>query len=359
MEKKHGLFTLFHFIVLYILSPSVNGQSWNNEVDNFLDDPAAIQDFKSLKGLKNNNYDLIDKIRDQKQKVKTRLEWKEPPKGEPRIFTETKPYTAQLKKGAILKEVDSNKSVKSYRDVIIKARQTYVGSHTVYVLDKDGNEKYTTLTSNAINIENEVVLQPTINQLSVYNEKSNYHSIDGDLKLTTYFGFHVESVKTSYYATIFRGEKQTAQNYTIEGKTYLLTEDSPFNFGLNLQYQYGYWEDIVIGTATWQALLGGPSFMVSFWERKDSKWNAHLNLFKSIFHESQKNPDSHKLSTVGSQIEFEKQMRSSYGTYALGVKYTWMSSSLKESTEYLENVANRGIISSFGAYINYNFDWSI
>ncbi len=359
MEKKHGLLILTPYILSAIISLNGKAQDWASEVDEFLDDPRSVEDYKSLQGLEENNYNLIDKISDQKQKVKRKLEWKEPPMGTPRIFTETKPYTAQIKKGAILKDINSEKYVKAYREVIVKAQQTYVGSHTVYVLDKEGNKKFTTQTSNAINIENEVVLQPKINQLMVYADKSSYQSVDGDLNLTTYFGFHVESVNTNYYATIFRGERKSAQNYTIEGKTYLLTENSPYNFGLNLQYQYGYWEDPVIGTATWQALLAGPSFMLSFWEKKDGKWNAHLNLFKSIFHQSEKSPDVHSFSTVGSQIEFEKEIKTAYGKYAFGVKYTWMNSSLKESSEYLENIANRGIISSFGAYINYNFDWSI
>ncbi len=356
---KHGQFLQNSAIIILMLPLSLFGQEWNTEVDDFLDDPRVIQDYKELKGLEKNNYGIIDRITKQKKKVSEKLNWKEPPKGKARVFTETKPYTAQLKEGAILTSLETGKKVKVYRPVIIKAQETYVGSHSTYVLDKEGQIKYTTDVTNAINIENEIALNPKIDPLLVYTDKTNYHSIDEDLKFSTYLGVHVESVNTKYYATIYRGERQSAQSYTLEGKTYLLTEDTPYNFGLNLQYQFGYWEDPIVGTVTWSGLHVGPSFMASFWQKKKSKWNLHVNLFKSLFHQSEKNPDRHKFSTVGTQLEFEKEFSTEYGSYSVGVKYSWMRSSLKESSEYLENEANRGDISSFGGYINYNFGWSI
>lgn len=357
---KRGWFLLYSLIITSIGISSIYAQqSWNEDVDQFLDDPQVIEDYKNLEGLEQNNYNFIDRLRNQKEKVTEKLQWKEPPPTKPRIFTETKPYTAQLKEGSILTHVKSGKRVKVFREVIVKAKETFVGSHQTYILDKNGNEKYTTQTRNAINIEHEVTLRPQIDPIAVYTDKSNYHSEDKDLNFSTYLGFHIESINTQYYATIYRGEKQSAQNYTIEGKTYLLTEDTPYNFGLNLQYQFGYWDDPSIGTVTWSALHIGPSFMTSFWQKKKGRWNIHLNLFKSLFHESQKNPDRHKFSSVGMQLEFEKEFFSNYGNYSLGVKYTWMKSSVKDSTEYLENIANKGEISSFGAYINYNFGWTL
>lgn len=359
MEINYRLFISFSFIFSLLLFPQVRGQSWNSDVDEFLNDPNNISDFRNLEGLKKNDYEVIDQIRDQKEMVKRKLEYKEIPTAAPRVFTDTETYTAQLNQGAILKDVKTKKPVKVFREVIVKARQTYVGSPIVYIFDKNGEAKYTTRTSNAINIEHEVVLEPTVDQLKVYTDKSNYHSVDEDLHFTTYFGFNVESITTNYYATIFRGEKKSAQNYALEAKTYMLTKNSPYNFGFNLQYQYGYWQDPVIGTATWSGLFIGPSFMFTFWKKKESQWNTHINLLKSIYHKSQKFPETHSFSTVGTEIELEKEMMTSLGRYSFGVKYSWLTSSINNSSEYLENVANRGIIASFGAYINYNFDWSL
>ncbi len=355
---KHGSFPLY-FSLLFTMCFSSYAEEWSSDVDNFLDDPNVIRDYKNLEGLQNKNYQIIDGISKQKEKIKNRLNWKEPPSSKPRIYTETQPYTAQLKKGSILQNIESGKYVKVFRDVIVKARETYIGSQKAYVLDKDGNQKFTTETYNVVNVEHEVEMTPKVDPLIVYRDKTHYHSENKTLPFNTFIGFHVESVSTTYYADIYRGERQTAQNYTLEGKTYFLAEDIPYNFGINLQYQYGYWQDETIGTVTWSGLFFGPSFMGSFWEKKNGRWNAHLNLFKSLYHESEKNPDIHKYSTIGTQIEFEKEIYTEYGKYSFGIKYTWMKSSVKESTEYLENVANRGIISSFGGYITYNFGWDI
>ena len=356
---KHGQFPLFIISLVTSFSLNIQAQNWSSEVDEFLDDPNVIQDYKNLEGLENKNYEIIDGIAKQKEKIKKRLNWKEPPKRKPRIFTETEPYTAQLKKGSILKNEKTGKYVKVFRDVIVKARETYIGSREAFVLDKDGNEKYTTQTHNVVNVEHEVAMTPKIDPLIVYRDKDHYHSENKNLNFNTYVGFHVESISTSYYADIYRGERQSAQNYTLEAKTYFLAEKIPYNIGLNLQYQYGYWQDETIGTVTWSGVHIGPSFMASFWEKKNGRWNAHLNLFKSLFHESEKSPDIHKFSTIGTQIEFEKEIFSSYGKYSIGIKYTWMKSTIKESSEYLENVANRGVISSFGGYITYNFGWDL
>ena len=42
------------------MSSTYAQQSWNEDVDQFLDDPQVIEDYKNLEGLEQNNYNFRD-----------------------------------------------------------------------------------------------------------------------------------------------------------------------------------------------------------------------------------------------------------------------------------------------------------
>ena len=351
---------LSFLLSLLSLSPTHAAPIWDEELDEFLgeghsEDIDLIDPYEAPGG----DFELIDTISKQKEKVIEKIEWKEPPDLPARIFTETKPFTAQLKKGAVLIDIKTKKQVRIYRPVIVKARETSVGSQISYILDKEGNKRYTTRTSNAINIEQEIQLESTVNPLIVYTDQPNYHTIDKDLKFETFISMQMASQSTDYYASIYRGEKKSANETSFMMKTLMDIDSLPINFGLAAKYDMGYWEDEISGTVTWNAISIGPAFQYTFWEKKEGRWNLHLSVLKSLYHRSDKTPKRHEFSTIGSQIEVEKEFYGDYGKWALGLKYSFMQSSVKETDEYLENTPERGVINSIGAYLSYHFDWRI
>jgi len=60
---------------------------------------------------------------------------------------------------------------------------------------------------------------------------------------------------------------------------------------------------------------------------------------------------------MGLQLELEKEIDFSGGSYTLGVNYRWSRSSVKETSEFLQNEALKGQVVGFGVYLSYKFDW--
>ncbi len=331
-----------------------------DEIDDFLEDfdkskEAINIDLEERTGAE---FQVIDKLTKEEQDYQKAIF--NPPRFKKRkVIISSEPYIAQLKANSILRKINSKEVFRVKRPIVVKALEKMMGSQFVTILNKEGKGIYTTETSNAINIENEVALHPEFNPKKVYMNKTNYNLVDTETRFRHFFSYHFESMRSNYFPTIYRGTTQTSQGNTLESKNYLISNRFPIQFGFNLNYNFGYWEDPSVGTVTWQGLFIGPSIMGTFWKKEGTRWNAHFNGFKSVFHQSQKDPDIHKFSTLGIQFELEKEIDLSTGSYTLGINSRWSRSSVKEATEYLQNEALKGQVISFGVYLSYKFDWVV
>lgn len=350
---KQGLFLLI--LMAFSLSHRV---SYADELDDFLINAGDAKEsvFIDIEEKTDAEFQVVDELSEENKEYRKSLF--NPPRFKKRKVTvNPEPYTAQLKVGSILRKINSDEIYKVKRPLIVKALEKIAGSQVVTILNKDGKESYTTKTYNAINIEQEVALHPDINPAIVYTDKTDYNIVDTETRFRHYFSYHFESIRSDYFPTIYRGTKQTAQANILQNKNYFVSNRFPVQFGFNINYHFGFWEDPTLGTVTWQGLFAGPSVMRTFWKKDESRWNMHLNVFKSIFHESEKDPDFHKFSTMGLQLELEKEIDFSGGSYTLGVNYRWSRSSVKETSEFLQNEALKGQVVGFGVYLSYKFDW--
>lgn len=357
-SMKQGLF--LKFIIFFCLALGLNHlEVLADDLDDLLADAPLTQDsiLIDIEEDVGAEFDVVDDIRKRKETFDESL-YIAPKYKKPRSFGTPVPFTAQLKKGAILRNLETGKPLRVKKPIVVRAEQILLGANRVYILTKDGQKKYETHAENAVNIENTVRLEPDINPLTVYTDKAQYGSQDNELKFSHFFSYHLEAIRTDYYATIFRGERQSATATILQAKNYLLTERFPIHVGFNLSANLGFWEDPILGTVTWRGFFLGPSFMRTFWKQKDSRWNMHVSAFHSFYHESQKDPDRHRYSTLGLQGELEKEWDTDYGPFILGLSYRWSRSSIKSSTEYLENEALKGQVVGVGAYLSYRYDWS-
>lgn len=330
-----------------------------DDLDDFLQDAGPSKDslLIDLEQATGANFEVVDDLVRQEDFIED-LTFKPPRYKPPRAFTSPEPYTAQLKTGSILINLKTKKGFKVTKPLIVKAKEVISGSQRVFILDKKGESRYETLTRNAVNIEPTVSLNPKINPNLVYGDKNRFSSIDTEKKFSHFLSYHFESVRTDYYSTIFRGDKQSASSNTVGTKSYFLT-DFYFQVGVNIHYNFGFWDDPTLGTLTFQGLYFGPSIMRSFWQKDESRWNLHISAFKSLLHESEKAPDRHSYSTIGLQGEIEKEFKTGYGPYTLGLSYRWSRSSVKETSEFLRNEALKGQVTAFGVYASYRFNWNL
>lgn len=355
---KLGLFQALHLLFILSISFSSINVGADDLEDFLMDAPLSKEsiliDIEEDVGAK---FEIVDELTKRKKILEESLII--PPKYDrPRTFGKPVPFTAQLKKGSILRNLDTGKPFRLKKPLVVKAEQVVLGSNRVFILNKSGEKRYETQAVNAVNIEETVRLNPDINPLIVYTDKPKFGSIDQELKFSHFFSYHIESIRSDYYATIFRGERQSATGNILEAKSYFLTDRFPIHIGFNVNAHFGFWEDPELGTVTWRGLFIGPSVMRSFWQKPDGRWNFHLSAFKSVYHESEKAPDKHMYSTLGLQSEIEKEFDTSYGPVTLGLSYRWSRSSIKDSTEYLENEALKGQVIGFGAYMSYRYNWS-
>jgi hypothetical protein len=346
--------TLFLLILLGLVNTAL---AQSNEVDDFIGNGSSGV-YIDLEEETSAQFNTVDQLTEREKKLEEALYI--PPKfDKAREVVDIPPYKAQLLEGSILTSLDGKKQVRVSRNVLVRAKELAPGSKKVFILDTEGKKRYTTSTHNALNINAVVEIEPKINPLTVYTDKPTYGSSDKEAHFSHFFSIHLESISTPYYATIFRGERQSANATTFQLKNYMMTKDFPIQVGFNLSSQIGFWEDPVLGTVTWNALFFGPSLMRTFWQKDESRWNFHLSVFKSLLHQSEKDPDTHKFSTLGIQGEIEKEFDTDLGPITLGLNYRFSKSSLKESTEYLENEAIKGDVTAFGAYISYRFNWTL
>ncbi|MCF8057749.1 MAG: hypothetical protein K9K67_00525 [Bacteriovoracaceae bacterium] len=352
---KQGMFQ----ILLFVLISFCFVNNFADDLDDFLIDAPLSKEsvLIDIEGDTRAEFDIVDGLTKRKKTLEESLII--PPKyNMPRTFGQPVPFTAQLRKGAVLTDLKSGKPFRVKKPLVVKAELVYLGSKDVFILNKSGEKRYETRAENAVNIENTVRLNPDINPLIVYTDKKKYGSTDEDLKFSHFFSYHIESIRSDYYSTIFRGERQSATGNIFEVKNYFITDRFPIQIGFNINAHFGFWEDPELGIVTWRGVFVGPSVMRTFWQKPDGRWNFHVSAFQSVYHQSKKNPDTHNYSTLGLQSEIEKEFDTTYGPVTLGLSYRWSRSSIKDSTEYLENEALKGQVIGFGAYLSYRYNWS-
>lgn len=354
-EWVRTLTTHLLFLSLFIPSPIQA-----DDLEDFLEDSQQSKE-SILLDIEENvgaNFNVVDGITRRQKAIDESLII--PPKyDKPRTFGNPGFFTAQLKEGSILRNLKNGKGVRIDKPIVVKAKSAVLGGNTVFIYDRSGNKRYETSAPNAVNIEHIVKMNPDIDPLVTYTDIPRYGAVERETNFSHFFSYHLEAIQTEYYSTIFRGTRQSANSNQLQLKSYFVKKDFPVQMGLNISAQLGFWEDPDLGTVTWSGLFFGPSIMKSFWRKKDSQWNLHLSGFRSIYHESQKSPDRHKYSTIGLQFEVEKEFETSYGPFTLGANYRWSRSSIKASSEFLQNESVKGGVTALGAYVGYRFNWML
>ncbi len=358
-KKAHFSWSTFNSVAFVVALIITTLPCHADDLDDFLNDAplspeSVIIDLENEVGA---DFDVIDELSTREKSFNESLRI-EPKYKKPRVIGRPETFTAQLKKGSILFDVKDGKAYTIDKPIVVTAQLVLLGGNRVFILDKNGKERYQTQAMNAVNIESTVRLNPDINPITVYSDRPVFGSNDSELKFSHFISYSVEAIRTDYFATIFRGERQSANSNILQAKNYFMTDRFPIQVGFNISGQFGFWEDPTLGTMTWSGVFAGPSFMRTFWQKDDSRWNMHVSAFTSLFHESEKAPDRHRYSTLGLQTEIEKEFDTSYGPIILGLSYRWSRSSIKETTEYLENEALKGQVIGFGAYLSYRFNWS-
>lgn len=328
------------FITLLLFSQySFSQETDASEVEEFI----ADGDFSTIDTLSENEEIL------QKRK------WRPPVTKEKRRINIPPKFTGYLKRGSILENINTGKTVFIEKPIFIHAREVSSEGQYSFVFTKKGEMKYRTHTSNITVIDPDLKLYPLVNPNVVYEKKQEFHSEEKSFPLQHALYYEVEAVGTNYYAQIYRGEAKTATATRISWVGYHNT-DFNFDFGIMGNYQIGQWNDDVIGRVVWQAFFVGPVTRVSFWKSEKASHAFSFGIEKSLFHKSTKAPDKHSFSTLGLVMGLERVQQTFIGPIKFGATFRRYRQSIKDSTEFLANTFPRSTSTSLGFNIGYQWD---
>ena len=351
------------FIYLCLLIPL---NSFSDEIDDFLEG-AGDSELASLEELNEGydesdltfpaNFEVVDQISDDEFQVRKPKVKKYKEKTKAKDWTPV-PFKAAIKPGSLIYAINSDKKFYIKRKMYVRARLKVGGSSTSYLISKDGKIKYKTNTNNLISVQPDLELRPKIDPLIVYKGRTEFFTVDENIKFKHFLNYGFGPTSTNYLPVIYRANSTSAFTYRLDSKNYYDSK-FPIDFGLNLNYEFGYWEDSQIGTVTFKSLNWGPVIRWSFWKGKTGFWNLHFGAFKSIFHKAVKEPDTHEFSTLGLLIDLERAQKTRLGTFLFGAGYRQSQSSIKNSTEYLENLSVKGSNKTITFTVGYLFDWDL
>ena len=305
-----------------------------DELDDFLEDVGGSNTNLELFDLSPvGDFKEIDTLAD-KEKESEEKKYRQviPENSVRRRYQEPRTFTVLIKEGSKLIDIETNQEFKTTRTFYARAREKVVGSRTSYILNNKGVIRYSTKTTNLIDVEEDRKLLPKVSALEVYEGKNSFYSFDKSLPLSHFFNYYAGAMATDYYANLFKGDSKRAFSYQFQLKNYYRSR-SPINFGLGIYYNYGYWKDSNRSTLIWRGLFIGPTVHTSFGESENSSWHLHFGVGQSLYHDSQRGSYRHRYSSTFMQLELERAIHSRLGKFLIGGGIHLSQSSIKETDE--------------------------
>ncbi|MCR9203443.1 MAG: hypothetical protein NXH75_02630, partial [Halobacteriovoraceae bacterium] len=114
-----------------------------DDLEDFLEDSqqskeAILLDIEESVGA---DFDVVDSITRRKKAIDESLII--PPKyDKPRSFGNPEFFTAQLKEGAILRDLKNGKGLRIDKPIVVKAKSAVLGGNTVFIYDRSGKKRY-------------------------------------------------------------------------------------------------------------------------------------------------------------------------------------------------------------------------
>ena len=287
--------------------------------------------------------------------LKAKKYYRKRKKKEIKIPEEYPPFIVYVKKGALLTNLRNLKTVQTDSSFYSKAKTVPQNGDIIFLLNKKGKPLYEVNGKYTINMEQEQNLLPTTSSLEVYDQKLKLEIKQKEIPFQYFFNYYLESISTSYYPSLFRGNSKSAFANRLNFKTYYVTA-APINFGIDLDYQFGFWKDNFVGTVTWKTLLIGPNIHAVLSENLESSWHLHFGVGKSIYHQSQKGIDKHKYSTTTIKLDLDHASHSQYGKILIGGSLRLAQSTLTNSTELLINKPIKSSTLGIGISLGYLYD---
>jgi hypothetical protein len=277
----------------------------------------------------------------------------------PKKFLNPPKYLGVIEKGSYLYDKKNDKYYVTTKTVIAWGKEKFLGSDTVYLVNKDNKEIFRTHTIYIQPIKKDLELYPTPKKYKTYTEeKIRLTSDDGALLLSHNFLIEKEKLDTPYFEEVFGGtvgNSASASRFNFE--TYY-PWDLPTQFGILLSYHEGVWENS-LNSLKWQSFYFGPSIRIPILTYDVVDFRLNLS-FQSAFKFNATNfSESYNFSANVLQFGGDMGIKTTFGKFVIVLNYRQYKTSLKEASVDIRSLPSRGSINSFSVGAGYSFDLEI
>ena len=261
-----------------------------------------------------------------------------------------------LKKGEIIYDLEDKKAYRINRKIIVWARLKEISSQITYIYDKSGEIKYKALTRDLNFIEEDLKLSRGKYDNITYTHQTKESSRDKLLRFETDFNYQLESLNGNYYEQLMvsDGDYRVRSNSFNLRSVYKTSFD--LDFGLELSFQNGDYEDDSQRMA-WESWSLGPLFKYTLSDSSDFTWVYSFSLIKSLSHTAKADPLEITFSSY--RLRSSLGLRSKYESFDLlfgiGFINEWISVKEINGNRSLESdrEQNNGIFFNFGLGFDY------
>ncbi|MBK26530.1 MAG: hypothetical protein CME70_21200 [Halobacteriovorax sp.] len=265
------------------------------------------------------------------------------------------PFRALLIKGTRLVDVKTGKVYFTSSDMYVYAQEETIGSQITYILNQEKEAKYKTFTKNLRSIERDIALYPEVDVNKSYLEKPKYHSTDKTLEIESHMTFHIETMKSIFFADLYNGTETLSTANRFQSKTFF-NSVLPVDFGFSLGFQEGLWND-TDNQVKWSTGYFGPSLRWQFAKWGKARFNTKLGVERSFRFTAIGTSSRATFSSLTYDFELEAVYNSAIGPFLFGWTLRNMTWQLEDTDTPLNIINNKKEITSTSIFAGYRVDF--
>ncbi len=264
------------------------------------------------------------------------------------------PFRALLLKGTRLVDIKTGKVYFTSSDIYVYAQEETNGSQVTFILNQEKVAKYKTFTRNLRSIERDISLYPEVDVNKSYLDKPKYHSTDKIMEIESHFSFHIETMKSIFFADLYSGTETLSTANRFQSKTFF-NSVLPVDFGISLGFQKGLWND-TDNQVRWSTGYFGPSLRWQFAKWGKARFNTKLGIERSFGFTATGVSSRANYSSLLYEFELEAVYQSSIGPFLFGWTLRNMSWQLEDTDTPLNIINNKIDITSTSIFAGYRVD---
>lgn len=269
------------------------------------------------------------------------------------------PFKAYLKKNSVILKInDESKAYRVKRQLFVVAEERYIGSRFSYIHDTKGKMKFKTLTSNLVDISEDLKLTPQLPSHEEFPPPTQLNTSNAFQRYENAFFYKLDSVALGYYNDLYQTEGLTGNATRFEYRIFPKW-DFLLDFGLALSYEKGLSEDEFGNQLLWNSFYFGPAIQYTLTENDKRKWEIYATTQKSLEYSATAGITPYSFSSIVLEMELLWKRKTKWGIFIIGGAIRQQYMSLDPEIRNIPRLPDRSTVNSLGLTLGYQFDFTL